>query len=92
MVSGRYRSGDIAFSWTHVMPLTEGGISSNTGGAAQQRCLPGEGSAAADPGEARHPQEVRREGTSRCIGYVILLRDPGAGRRAIAARGFIAYA
>src|SRR5258708_20333155 len=31
MVSGRYRSGDIAFVWTQVMPLAEGGTSSKSG-------------------------------------------------------------
>jgi hypothetical protein len=34
MVSGRYRSADIALVWTQVRPLTDGGISSKVGGDA----------------------------------------------------------
>src|SRR5438067_13082137 len=29
--SGRKRLGDIAFSWTHAIPLADGGISANSG-------------------------------------------------------------
>src|SRR6266568_1436162 len=33
MVSGKWRRGDIAASWTKAMPLDCGGISKNSGGA-----------------------------------------------------------
>src|SRR5215217_5025440 len=81
MVSGRYRSGDIAFSWTHVMPLTEDGISSNTGTAARSPgvCHEGRPAAAATPARPATRRKSRREGTSRFDDVrFILLRDSGA--------------
>src|SRR5215217_4983867 len=78
MVSGRYRSGDIAFSWTHVMPLTEDGISSNTGAAARSpgACHVGRPAAAATPARPATRRKSRRDGTSRFDDVrFILLRD-----------------
>ena len=63
IVSGRYRSGDIAFSCTQVMPLTLAGISSKSGPAAETRDRQGENAAAApSTSQADRLQELAARG------------------------------
>src|SRR5436190_5335176 len=72
MVSGRYRFDDMAFSWTHVMPLTAEGISSNNGGAASKRLPNGKRPANVEaPAKPRSDRNSRRDGMSTPVGRVM---------------------
>src|SRR5689334_18347396 len=63
MVSGSWRSGDMAFSWTHVIPLFSAGTSTKSGAAPEARSRGKARDASAAP--ARRTQSRREKDINR---------------------------